>query len=478
MNSVKVIIQSTKTDRGLEIEYNSFDSSFSLNELKESLIDERDIPSKANDKDALCVEISGAFRIYSLIIGILDIEGRPGYFAIKLFCRKNRIIQNFESILYQLKSKYEANQKSGNFHNSNYTDIISAAVEESNNQNPLVLQQQGKYFCYYEKETQQLERYFNSDIIYLVEKLYAFQKPLQQENERGNLKLIQTLEQKVSRTKITGDLNLVNEVKINKQQIDFDPNQNSIVVLLLDNENMNYQISSKAETRKIGDEIQVFKKYVEPKKPKTAEKSYLGFLLGCLLGLIIGVGFGYFLLPDFINEPLALPTIDMSGQTITPDSVIFERNGNKFTTVHQAFKDYSFKYTDGKWSFSSEKSEGNFTNFYRSSIDSIIYEGKTLTEDLKKEFFASLEKIAEQKVLDKEKTDQGSKKTEAKADANKEVEPESKPETKTQAKPADNSAKKAEVKRGGNEDDKKESGKPKGPLEVEDLKVPGSKKKS
>lgn len=458
MNSVKVIIQSTKTDRGLEIEYNSFDSSYSLNELKESLIDERDIPSKANDRDAFCLEVTGGFRIYSLIVGILDIEGRSGYFAIKLLCRKNRSIQNFESVLYQLKSRYEANQKVGKFQNNNYADIISAAVEESNYQNPLVLQKQGKYFCYYEKETLQLERYFNSDIIYLVDKLYAFEKPQQEERERGNLKLLQTLEQKISRTKITGDLSLVNEVKINKQQIDFDPNQNSMMVLLRENETMNYQISSKAETQKIGDEIQVSRKYVEPKKPKTAEKSYLGFLLGCLLGVIIGIGLGYFVLPDLIIEPVALQAAGDTEQTITPDSLIFSKNGDQYTTDHQAFKDYSFKYTIGKWSFSKSNSAGHYTNFYRSSIDSIKYQGEPITEDLKKEFLTNLEKKSNHEILDKETADQGSKKTQTNSEASKEVKPENTSENKSgnksEIKSSNNSVKEAEIKKSNNEQKK------------------------
>lgn len=403
MNSINIIIQSTKTERGLEVEYNSFDNNISLLELSESLVDERDVPFKAQDKDAYSIQLSRNNKIYTLIFGIADFAGRPGYIGIKLYCQKNKNIPNFEAVLQAIKSEYEANSSVRSTQNHDYSEIISKVILEPGIQNVLTITKQGKYFCYYDNNTPNFERHFNSDLIYAVDKLYAFQKPNEEQNEIADLKSISLLEKKIEKTIIRGDLNLINEIKVNKQKLEFDSYQDKVTILLRDGENMAYAISQKALTQKNNDEIIISKKPVVPPKPKKATPAAWVFILGLLLGLIFGAGACYYFFPNTIYQQVTEDSIGGDKTELLADSIIFTKHNGEFKTTHPAFAAYTFKYANGKWTYSKNTNPNSYKDFYVSTLDSLKYEGKEISKDIKENFTRNLELVSQHSLTEKEK---------------------------------------------------------------------------
>ena len=253
-NDFGIIIQKTRGD-GLDFNLFPNNENLELNVKYDSLSeDERDTPKLGKDKDVFVVQFSENYKIYSLIIGLEDRQ-RAGFYGIRIFVPKGNNLQNFTSILYKIQSKFLLNPNSSSSDNLIYDDILETIKNSCSEVNKFIVPntRNNNHFCYYESNNSiAIEAIFNSNKTYLISKLYAFQKPKEEElrTEISINNIIYKeidLKNEIVEIKIKGDLNYLKELKINNTSVNFNKNQNNLFILKNKKDKIEYILKENAQ---------------------------------------------------------------------------------------------------------------------------------------------------------------------------------------------------------------------------------------
>lgn len=424
MNSLKIIIQATKSDKGLENEYSSFHPDQENLEVRSTIDDERDIPKKAGDKDAFSIQITKNYRVYSLIIGTSDVGGRPGFYSIRLYGPKNVNLKNFEDILYQIKEKYLSYPSTKTQQSQNYDEILSAIVPEVNTSNFIFFKNSENYVCYYDNVSSSLATIFNSKGVHLTNKLYAFQRPKEGQSSISEFRSFDELTNKLKEIEISGELRLLNEIKINNQRVEFDNRQKEITLLCYKDNIIDYILSDEGIRKidRLTGSINIERKYITPmprpyRVDKPAKRSfsdqYGGLILGCLMSFIIGCAGCYFLFSEnYYPFEVFQAEFDTNGGNTTSehknelselDTITFSARGEGTTYVadQPRFSNYSFKYAANRWSYRNNDKSNNDHDFYSTSLDNFEYKVKKFENKDKKNLIKALVQASGHEVIDK-----------------------------------------------------------------------------
>ena len=256
MNNIGIIIQKTK---GEGLDFNIFPNNINI-ELSSKFNlpseDERDTPGKVKDKDIFAVQFSENFKIYSLIIGTKD-GPRAGFYGIRIFIPINYNLDNFTSILYNIQSKFLLNPNSSSSENQIFDGIIETIKNSCTEVNKFIvpITTNKNHFCYYESNNiSAIEAIFNSKEIYLSSKLFAFQKPKEEElrTEIAINNIIYKeidLKNEIVEIKIKGDLNYLKELKINNTSVNFNKIQNNLFILKNKKDKIEYILKENAQKK-------------------------------------------------------------------------------------------------------------------------------------------------------------------------------------------------------------------------------------
>ena len=426
MNQFGLIIQ--ETTAGSNQQFVSAHLDINSPEIKETITDERTLASQlANLSDVYSVQVTKNYKVYSLIVtNLTDFLGRSGYYAIRLYGPKGVNLTNFESILANVKEKYNNYTKSNSLNNQNYEDILSSIlIIENDRKNIVSLKSAMNFFYYFDDANSTLSTVFNTKGVHLVHKIYAFNKN-KAVNESialtSGLKSFSQINASQKEINVINNYGVLNELKINDQLIDFNPNLTEFNVLCQNTDTVVYNAKEDKTYKTITNNfISIEKKFVprpQPqntyhssnnhKKKNNANAMYL--ILG-LMVLVIGGGIFYYL-----NQN-PLPTIEGEGYSTNPtgDSITLDKdtikkikfnerinpkNKNKeYTTNYPKLKKYVFSYGgNNKWSFSNTEGRNIMGDFYKKTLDDF----NDLTSEEKISFIKALEEISEHKISDNE----------------------------------------------------------------------------
>lgn len=411
MNSFQIIIQETKSDNGLETVFSTLISELDNSEIKETLVDERDIPSQAGDKVAFIAQTTKSYKVFSLIEGMSDIGNRSGYYIIHLYCPKSISLPNFERILFNIQEKYLSYPPTKTQDSQNYNDLLSAIIFDSDTNNYVVIKNTSNYFCYYDKDNSNLGTIFNSKEIFLVNKIYAFQRPKEEKPENFDFKPFSGLQAKIKEIEINGDIRLLNKITINNQSIDFNSRLNNLVVLSFNNDKIefipkNNAVIKSSSTAGIIIEEKKQKKtpIVNPNPPKKTFMDKHGLLLiGCLLSLFIGFGISYQFFPRIIVKTETIQS-EPNAASIT---FIVNKDGNDstYTAEQRQFEKYTFKYANNKWYYKNNQNANGYVDLYTETIKTFEYDNIIFTDIDQKMLIEALNAKSNYKIENKPKID-------------------------------------------------------------------------
>jgi hypothetical protein len=422
MNQFGLIIQ--ETTAGSNQQFVSAHLDINSLEIKETITDERTLASQlANLSDVYSVQVTKNYKVYSLIVtNLTDFLGRSGYYAIRLYGPKGINLTNFESILANVKEKYNNYTKSNTLNNQNYEDILSSiSIVENDRKNFVAIKSTMNCFYYFDDANSTLSTVFNTKGVNLVHKIYAFNK-----NKAVNesvalttgLKSFSQINASQKEINVVNLYGVLNELKINDQLIDFNSNVTEFNVLCQTTDRVVYNAKDDKTYKTITKNfIDIEEKFVprhqytysssnQHKKKKNANVMYL--IMG-LMALVIGGGI--FILTQGNpkdDSPTGRDTspiteVDDSADTNVNEIEFIERtnpsNKNKeYTTNYPKLKKYVFSYGGNKkWSFSNTEGQNIMGDFYKKTLDDF-----DLTSDEKESLIEKLEKISGHEISDGE----------------------------------------------------------------------------
>lgn len=435
MNSFKIIIQGTKSDNGLATEYSSFYPDPLNTELQATIEDERDIPKKAGDKDAFSIQITKNYRVYSLIIGTSDVGGRPGFYGFRLYSPKNVILKNFEPILYQIKEKFFSYPSTKTQQSQSYEEILSVIDSDVHNTDFVFLEGSGNYVCYYDSTSFSLVSIFNSNRVYLTNKLYAFPSSTKGQSSISEFNSFDDLTYKLKETELRGELRLLTEIRINNQVVEFDNRQKSITILSYKDDRIDYKLHRDGIHRI---DPLTSAGIIEHKSPprtnpspihksgvNTSSDRYTGVIVGCILSFAIGCAVCFLLFSESIfpfdfsrpESSLNYELVSTSQNHEVPslDSITFlpivKDGDTTFNGVQQQISHYTFKFEDNKWTYKNNNESVGYKDFKAADADNFEYQPVKFNLKDKQKLEEALQNLLEKVNLSNKKNQD---KTEAK----------------------------------------------------------------
>ncbi len=431
MNQFGLIIEETTAGSNLQFVSSLLD--INSPEIKETLTDERTLASQlANLSDVYSVQVTKNYKVYSLIVtNLTDFLGRSGYYAIRLYGPKGVNLTNFENILANIKEKYNNYTKSNTLNNQNYEDILSnILIVENNRINFVTTKSNINCFYYFDDVNSTLSTVFNTKGVNLVHKIYAFNK-----NKAVNesialttgLKSFSQINVSHKEINVINNYGVLNELKINNQLIEFNPNLSEFNVLCQTNDVVVYNAKDDKTYKTITNNfISIEKRFVPRTQPqnsyssssyrKKKNNSNAMYVIFGLMVLVIGGGIFYFLNQGentLINENTEVnnTTNDQlnvaQGENDTISKKIkFEQNKYNntsdfeyTTSYNDKLSKFKFVFAGNEWSYIEIKKTG-IMKFYKSKLDKF-----NLTEEEKKSFIKELEEISGKKILEEGKKD-------------------------------------------------------------------------
>jgi hypothetical protein len=425
MNQFGLIIQ--ETTAGSNQQFVSAHLDINSPEIKETITDERTLASQlANLSDVYSVQVTKNYKVYSLIVtNLTDFLGRSGYYAIRLYGPKGVNLTNFESILANVKEKYNNYTKSNTLNNQNYEDILSSIlIIENDRKNIVSLKSAMNFFYYFDDANSTLSTVFNTKRVHLVHKIYAFNKN-KAVNESialtSGLKSFSQINASQKEINVVNNYGVLNELKINDQLVDFNQNLTEFNVLCQNNDVVVYNAKDDKTYKTITNNfISIEKKFVPRPQPqntyhssnnhKKKNNANAMYLIVGLMVLVIGGGIFYFLNQDentLVNENTELnnTTNDQlnvaQGENDTISNKIkFEQNKYNntsdfeyTTSYNDKLSKFKFVFAGNEWSYIEIKKTG-IMKFYKSELDKF-----NLTEEEKISFINELEKISGNSIL-------------------------------------------------------------------------------
>jgi hypothetical protein len=392
MNQFGLIIH--ETTAGSNLQFVSSHLDVNSPEIKETITDERTLASQlANMSDVYAVQITKKYKVYSLIVtNHTDFLGRSGFYAIRLYGPKGLNLNNFEKNLSDIKDRYIADTTSNNLNNQNYDDILSSILIVENDRKDFIsLKNNVNCFYYFDNNTSTLSTVFNTKGIHLVHKVYAFNKikavpeNLAVSSGLKSYSLINTSQKEIN---IVNSYSILKELKINNQNVDFNPNVSDFNLICQTNDSVLYNTTDDKTLRQIANNfISIERKYVprpEPRRTSTFDgnkKTFWeenGIYLGILLLTIMMAGGSWWFFERENNPPIVIengvtePLVDIQHDTIS--LITFELDGkiedSTYLTNFPKLEKYRFKFAKGKWKYNKDNQSDQ--DFYVEEIKKII----------------------------------------------------------------------------------------------------------
>lgn len=402
MNQFGLIIQ--ETTAGSNQQFVSTHLDINSPEIKETITDERTLASQlANLSDVYSVQVTKNYKVYSLIVtNLTDFLGRSGYYAIRLYGPKGVNLTNFESILANIKEKYNNYTKSNTLNNQNYDDILSSIlIVENDRKNFVAVKSTVNCFYYFDDTNSTLSTVFNTKGVNLVHKIYAFNK-----NKAVNesialttgLKSFSQINASQKEINVNNYYGVLNELKINDQLVDFNPNLSEFNVLCQTTDRVVYNAKDDKTYKTItSNSIEVEKKFVRSysgsnhrKKKNNSNTMYL--IMGFMV-LVIGGGMFYFFNQDdntSSNDTTEMnsTTNDLENGQKNVDQEINHTNTNKLefdkkpynntsdfeytTSYNDKLSKYKFVFAGNEWAYIEKKNTEKIIPFNEKVLSDIF----------------------------------------------------------------------------------------------------------
>jgi hypothetical protein len=430
MNQFGLIIQETTAGSNLQFVSNHLDVNST--EIKETITDERMLASQlANMSDVYAVQITKNYKVYSLIVtNLTDFLGRSGFYAIRLYGPKGVNLTNFEGILANIKEKFNTYTNTNNLNSQNYEDILSSIlIVENNRKNFISLKISYNCFYYFEETNTNLSNVFNSNGVNLVHKVYAFNRnKAVNENIAINagLKSFAQINASLKETNIINNDGLLNDLKINNQSVQFNPNLSELYLISNSSDAIAYNTKDDKVLKTINNTfISIERKIIhrpvssQPtyssrgSKEKSSSQDALIYTVIIVLMVLLAGGFMFsgeiekMIHPKPVvanNSPADEDTKNPTPSLQTQDEIKFvlETSSGKdsvYQTDYPKLDKYRFKFAGNKWSFKNNQKNNGYVDFYKETIEE-INKMDSLNID-KEKFIESLEMISTKKIKTK-----------------------------------------------------------------------------
>ena len=438
MNQFGLIIE--ETTAGSNQQFISTHIDINSPEIKGTITDERTLASQlANLSDVYSVQVTKNYKVYSLIVtNSTDFIGRSGYYAIRLYGPKGINLSNFENILANIKEKYNHYTKTNTLNNQSYEDILSSILLGGKDRKNIVsIKNSMSYFYYFDDANSNLGTILNTNAVHLVHKIYAFNKNKAVDESIAlttGLKSFSQMNASQKEISVINNWGLLNDLKINDQSIDFNPNLTEFNIICQNNDVVLYNAKDDKSYKTITNNfISIEKKYIAPPRPpKTPDgpgprpvpdnPNTMYLILG-LMVLLIGGGIFYIFRPEKVGPEILDDIPEVVHDTIQTatsskifdiDKQLYKNSGDyKYTFPnYQPLKDLTFVYTKGKWSF-CKKNETNLKPFYRNTLD--VYQ---LPHEEKDSILKKLKDVSKHDIQREKAEDKGHVNLEDKKDNN------------------------------------------------------------
>lgn len=419
MNQFGLIIQETTAGSGQQ--FVSAHLDVNNPEIKETITDERFIATQlANLTDVYSVQITKNYKVYSLIVtDFTDFLGRSGYYAIRLYGPKGVNLTNFEIILDDINKEYISYTNSNILNNQNYDAILSSIlIIESERNNFISLKSDVNSYYYFDGTNITLSTVFNTKGINLVHKVYGFNKEKAlDENSASSLGLKSYSQINASQKEINivNNHSILKELKINNQNVDFNPNVSDFNLICQSSDSVLYNTTDDKNFRQIVNNfVSIERKYVPRPAPrpnvykstgnkkKSSSQDTVIYIAITVLIVLLGGGFMFYDdIYKIINpQPEVTITRQEEMQTNSPTDtikeIVFEFVGDKkdmvFKTNFPKLEKYRFRFDNKLWSYKNEKGQNKYDDFYRETINEIMKVDSLDFDEYK--FKKSLEEIS------------------------------------------------------------------------------------
>lgn len=397
MNQFGLIIH--ETTAGSNLQFVSSHLDVNSPEIKETITDERTLASQlANMSDVYAVQITKNYKVYSLIVtNHTDFLGRSGFYAIRLYGPKGLNLMNFEKNLSDIKDRYIADTTSNNLNNQNYDDILSSILIIENDRKDFIsLKNNVNCFYYFDDNTSTLSTVFNTKGIHLVHKVYAFNKTKAVPENIAlstGLKSYSQINTSQKEINIVNNHSILKELKINNQNVDFNPNVYDFNLICQSSDSVIYNTTDDKNFRQIANNFITIvpKPVLRPTPPYGGNKKtfwqengiYLGILL--LTFMMAGGSYYYFEMKkpsnnnqqeNYSNSQSNSNSNDSIPKTANTFELLMENNESVYIPKYQNLEKYRFRFKNEEWEYKNSKNSPNpkdgFTAFYKESLDDII----------------------------------------------------------------------------------------------------------
>jgi hypothetical protein len=418
MNQFGIIIQ--ETTAGSNQQFVSTHLDINSPEIKGTITDERTLASQlANLSDVYSVQVTKNYKVYSLIVtNSTDFIGRSGYYAIRLYGPKGINLSNFENILANIKEKYNHYTTTNTLNNQSYEDILSSILLGGKDRKNIVsLKNSMSYFYYFDDANSNLGAILNTNAVHLVHKIYAFNKNKAVDESIAlttGLKSFSQMNASQKEISVINNWGLLNDLKINDQSIDFNPNLTEFNIICQSNDVVLYNAKDDKSYKTITNNfISIEKKYIAPPqppktptgpgpRPDSDSPNTMYIILG-LMVLLIGGGIFYILRPEkvgpeILNEPKVVH--DTTQTATSSDNFVVnvqekEKGDKQYTFPNNSkLKDLIFIYAGQRWSLIRGKNGP--TDFYKENLNDF-----KLSSNEKDSIIKKLEDNSKHKIKEK-----------------------------------------------------------------------------
>lgn len=415
-NHLAILIQETTS--GSNLQYLSDFLKENQKEVEETNKDERIVSTQISNKsDVFTFQTSKSFIVYSLVnTNLTDAFGRSGYSVIRLYSPKNTIVKNFEEVLYAIQKKYSDFSNNNNLNKQDYTDVLGIAITQNSETDFIVNVSKEEHYLYF-GNVESLDAYLDSKALFRTKKLYAFNKELAKtENvaEQLGLSSFGKLNLASKKIEIQDDFNLLQTIKINQNEVEFNSFKNKHTILCSNEDKVYYKSRDNKEIIEVNNSINIERVFrQQPTQPIRGGQKKKNFLdeYGFYLGLVVLIGLigtlTWFFLKDSSNseaedivtkQQTVVDTIKTNKNQIDKKALQLGQN-NEIVFIDSTYKHLTFKFDGGQWSFTNSKGENIPVDLYNETIDEII---KTHSLPFQKaDLIAELEELKGKKVENK-----------------------------------------------------------------------------
>jgi hypothetical protein len=385
--------------------------------------------------DVYAVQITKNYKVYSLIVtNHTDFLGRSGFYAVRLYGPKGVNLTNFENILASIKDKYIGDTKSNNLNNQNYDDILSSILIIENDRKEFIsLKSNVNCFYYFDENNSALSSVFNTKGIHLVHKVYAFNKTKAVPENIAlstGLKSYSQINTSQKEINIVNNHSILKELKINNQNVDFNPNVSDFNLICQSSDSVLYNTTDDKTLRQIGNNfISIEKKYVtrpapRPTPPYGGKKTFWeenGIYLGILLLTIMIAGGSYYWFeikkPTNNNQQESYSNTQSNENLEPTDSIsksentfelLIENGDSLYKPKDPKLEKYRFRFKDKSWTYKNTQKnpseKDGYTSFFKETINKIIDANpdSNFDENKKDYFIQQLEKKSGHPVSNKD----------------------------------------------------------------------------